>query len=116
TAGASRLTFEEKEILREMRDRCEPGYQRIKELQIQFDACNAKLKEAPDDNDASDGLAKINKEIDRLADRLLVDVGRVSLPMMIKGWSLNGSPMQRDGKDFPPTAENIKTIPEPMLL
>src|SRR5438132_10204196 len=106
TAGASRLTYEEKETLREVRDRCEPEYQRLTELQVEFNASNATLKETPDDQAALANVRKVNKEIDRLADKLLVNVGRASLPMMIKSWSLNGSPMQRDEKDFPPTKEN----------
>lgn len=40
---------------------------------------------------------------------------RAMLPEMISGWDFEGSPMERDGKPYPPTPENVKACPDALL-
>ena len=41
---------------------------------------------------------------------------RAMLPEMISGWDFDGSPMERDGKPYPPTPENVAACPDILLL
>lgn len=40
---------------------------------------------------------------------------RALLPVMIKGWDLDGEPMEMHGEPFPPTEENIRRTPDLLL-
>lgn len=41
---------------------------------------------------------------------------RRQLPVMLSAWDFDGSPMERGGSPWPPTAENITNTPDTVLM
>jgi len=115
TAGASRLTHEETRSWREVAERFAPASARAVELEKKIKDCQSLVEANPDDGEQKARLQKLQAEWDGL-DTGPVEQMRVVLPLMLKEWSLNGAPMKRNGKDFPPTAENLMTVPDGLLL
>lgn len=115
TAGFSRLTHEESVAFREVTSRYREANERAEALQKEIKSCDALIAASPDDPDLKASLEKLSSEWDNL-DTGSAEQMRVVIPMMLKGWSLNGKPMKRGGVDFPPTKENLATVPNSLLV
>ena len=120
TAGLSRLTHEESIALREVIKRYASANERAVQLQKEI-----KVQEALIESGLAEGSVEHEEQKTKLTalqtewndlDTGSVEQMRVILPMMLKGWSLNGEPMQRNGEDYPPTSANLTTVPDGLLM
>lgn len=116
TAGMSRLTHEETQKFRGIIQEYVPANEQAQRLRDALKVQESLATESPEEEEAKQvKLREIQAEFDRL-DVGSVEQMRVILPMMLKGWSLNGEPMKRNGESFPPTAANLATVPDSLLL
>lgn len=93
SAGAARLTKEERAILRAV------------------DAVEGETVEIPEDADE-----KLTREVSEQIYNRNVDLSRRILPIMIKSWDLDGSPMALRGELLPPTPENVARCPDALIV
>lgn len=115
TAGMSRLTHEETLALREVIKRYAPANEQAVKIRGAITAQKALVEAGGSPESETRKLYELQAEFDDL-DTGSVEQMRVVLPMMLKGWSFNGEPMKRNGEDFPPTSENLATVPDNLLL
>lgn len=93
TAGAMRLTKEQRAILRSV------------------DAAQDETVEIDDEADE-----KLTRQVtDQIYNRN-VDLSRTILPVMIGRWDLDGSPMELRGEPLPPTSENMSRCPDALII
>jgi hypothetical protein len=115
TAGISRLTHEEGEELRDVTARYRESHVKAVALQKQIQPLEAAELLCPLGDEQAVQLETLRGELSDL-DTGSVEIMRVIVPFMLKSWSLNGEPMKRNGEDFPPTKENLVTVPDNLLL